>query len=214
MPRQRVLMAAERIDGLAGMILANPWVRRSETLNAAVVRHYYRQRLFSAEFWHKLASGNLPIRSVATEFMGRISKLVMAGTRDKGSARGDFIDRMREGWHLPVAKLLLLSGRDITAREFEDVRAGDKRWALGNNAGPLDEERFAEADHTFSTAEWRDDATARCSRFLARTFQGGATRFKQRSNSPGLTAADRLRDTRLTVGFPVLQHPAVRSHPS
>jgi hypothetical protein len=52
-------MAAERIDGLAGMILANPWVRRAETLNAAVVRHYYRERLVSAEFWRKLATGKL-----------------------------------------------------------------------------------------------------------------------------------------------------------
>ena len=45
-----LLMAAERIEGLAGMILVNPWVRRSETLNAAVVRHYYRQRILNSEF--------------------------------------------------------------------------------------------------------------------------------------------------------------------
>ena len=57
-----VLMAAERIDGLAGMILANPWVRRAETLNAAVVRHYYRQRVLSAEFWRKFATGKLHLR--------------------------------------------------------------------------------------------------------------------------------------------------------
>ena len=162
-----VLMAAERIDGLAGMILANPWVRRSETLNAALVRHYYRQRLFSSEFWHKLASGKLPIRSVAAEFMGRISDLFTAGTQKSDSEPGDFIARMRAGWHLPVSKLVLLSGRDITAREFDDVRIRDKRWAVVRNVARLDEERFADADHTFSTARWRDNATARCSRFLA-----------------------------------------------
>ena len=136
-----VLMAAERIDGLAGMILANPWVRRSETLNAALVRHYYRQRLFSAEFWRKLATGNLAIRSVATEFMGRISKLVTAGAGDKGSARGNFIDRMREGWQLPVAKLLLLSGSGYHrpgVRRCEGrgqtLGSWQQRWIAGRGA--------------------------------------------------------------------------------
>ncbi len=162
-----VLMAAERIDGLAGMILANPWVRRSETLNAAVVRYYYRERLFDPALWRKLGSGKLPIRAVASEFIGRISSLLNASGRHDDSKPLDFIERMRAGWQLPINKLLLLSGRDITAREFEDVRAGDKRWSSGDRAALLHEERFAEADHTFSVLESRDKATALCTGFLA-----------------------------------------------
>lgn len=162
-----VLMAAERIDGLAGMILANPWVRRAETLNAAVVRHYYRQRLLSAEFWRKVAFGSLPLRSVTAEFVDRIARLVAAVPRDAISDSADFVDRMRVGWRLPVCKLLLLSGQDITAREFEDVRAGDRRWALREGVELLQEARLPKADHTFSTAQWRDEATLHCSRFLA-----------------------------------------------
>lgn len=162
-----VLMAAERIDGLAGMILANPWVRRAETLNAAVVRHYYRKRIVSAEFWRKFATGKLPLRSVATEFLDRVSSLLSASARGNNPAPTDFIDRMRLGWQLPVHKLLLLSGRDITAQEFELLRADDKRWDLTGDAGLLDEVRFADADHTFSMNHCRNAANENCCDFVA-----------------------------------------------
>jgi exosortase A-associated hydrolase 1 len=159
-----ILMAAGRIDGLAGMILANPWVRRPETLNAAVVRHYYRERLLSAEFWRKLASGKLPLRAAASEFIGRASRLITAGNRSSEDG-GDFVDRMRSGWQLPINRLLLLSGRDITAMEFEDVRREDERWS--NQAPWLSEERFPDADHTLSSVQASDRAVMQCARFLA-----------------------------------------------
>ena len=162
-----VLMAAERIDGLAGMILANPWVRRAETLNAAVVRHYYRQRILSAEFWRKVALGNVDVRSVVKEFYRRIASFVAAGRRSVDSTPENFVDRMRAGWHFPVKRLLLLSGRDITAREFEDVRRQDMSWGLGDDVRHLYEVRIADADHTFSTAQSRRHASAQCCRFLA-----------------------------------------------
>jgi exosortase A-associated hydrolase 1 len=162
-----ILMAAGRIDGLTGLILANPWVRRAETLNAAVVRHYYRERLLSSEFWRKLASGKLPLRAAASEFIGRVSRLAAASNPAKEDG-GDFIDRMRSGWQLPIPKLLLLSGRDVTAREFADVRAVDQRWSLSGKSEALVEERFDEADHTFSSAKWRNGVAECCGSFVDR----------------------------------------------
>jgi hypothetical protein len=82
-------------------------------------------------------------------------------------AGGDFVDPMRYGWQLPIAKLLLLSGRDLTAREFEDVRAADPRWSAGENSGLLMQEHLTEADHTFSSARWRDEVAMKCVHFLA-----------------------------------------------
>jgi exosortase A-associated hydrolase 1 len=161
-----ILMTAGRIEGLAGMILANPWVRRAETLNAAVVRHYYRERLFSAEFWRKFASGKLALRAAASEFIGRVSR-VMTMNNQAVEDGGDFVDRMRSGWRAPIAKLLLLSGRDLTAREFEGLRTGDARWSAGDRAEQLIEQRLADADHTFSSAAAKDEVSAHCARFLA-----------------------------------------------
>lgn len=181
-----ILVAAERIDGLAGMILANPWVRRSDTLNAAVVRHYYRERLLSSEFWRKLATGKLQVGSVAAEFLARVGRFIRGRSGDDEPTSADFVDRMRAGWQLPVNKLLLLSGRDITAREFEDVRKADTRWAPVNHESMLDEERYADADHTFSMARWQNEAAARCSQFLTRLTQ--------------LPANSRVRDPKLIDG--------------
>lgn len=160
-----ILMAAGRIDGLAGMILANPWVRRAQTLNAAVVRHYYRERLLSAEFWRKFASGKLQLRAAASEFLARVASFIKGDNPPHETASRGFVDRMRSGWQLPIAKLVLLSGRDLTAREFEDVRAADARWALGPDVGRL--VQFNDADHTFSSARWRDEVARSSGQFLA-----------------------------------------------
>ena len=161
------LMMSDPPDELAGLILVNPWVRRNETLNAAVVRHYYTDRIVSAQFWRKLVSGKVPVRSAASEFVARVRRFITARKPGDDAAIRDFVDRMRLGWQRPVRKLLLLSGRDITAREFEDVRSGDIRWSLAGPTDVLEEARFVDADHTFSTAESQRAATARCICFLA-----------------------------------------------
>lgn len=163
-----VLMGARNFEGLAGMILANPWVRRADSLNEAVVRHYYRQRLFSAEFWRKVASGGLPVTSVAAEFFGRVARFVTGAVAipNGDSTPADFVDRMLVGWQLPVKRLLMMSGQDITAREFDDLRTRDKRWTRDYSATALVEVPFPQADHTFSQAEWRDAMHAHCKSFL------------------------------------------------
>lgn len=177
-----ILMAAERIEGLAGMILANPWVRRAETLNAAVVRHYYRERILSAEFWRKLASGKLQFASATVEFLRRISRLVATTPSRNRSSPQDFIDRMRVGWRLPLPRLLLLSGRDITAREFEELRSSDRRWDFAPRHCAYREARVMEADHTFSTTQWSDDAIKNCQMFLMQDCgQGQDRQFRPQS---------------------------------
>jgi exosortase A-associated hydrolase 1 len=160
------LMAAANIGNLAGLIIANPWVRRGESLNEAVVRHYYWQRLFSMEFWRKVATGRFQLAPAAAEFLGRISRLLAGTGHTNDSGTDDFVDRMRRGWQLPVKKLLLMSGQDLTAREFDDLRSKDKRWARLHSAAGLVESPLPHADHTFSQARWRDEVHMRCRDFL------------------------------------------------
>jgi uncharacterized protein len=52
--------------------------------------------------------------------------------------------------------LLVLSGKDLTAREFEDAAAASPTWQrlLGDNR--LSIARLPAADHTFSRDEWRN----------------------------------------------------------
>jgi len=160
------LMAAANIDNLAGLIIANPWVRHGDSLNEAVVRHYYRQRLLSAEFWKKALTGQLPVMSAAAEFLQRVSR-VLSGKADAQKVVAEsFVDRMRRGWQLPLKRLLLVSGQDLTAREFDDLRSRDGRWRDLHASEDLLEAPLPEADHTFSQRRSRDEMHARCRDFL------------------------------------------------
>jgi hypothetical protein len=52
--------------------------------------------------------------------------------------------------------LLILSGRDLTADEFKQVVADDLEWQLLWNTPYVTKYDFADSDHTFSSAIWRD----------------------------------------------------------
>ena len=57
------------------------------------------------------------------------------------------------GFEGPVG--LILSGRDLTAREFLDA-AGDDAWRRLLAAPRIARHDLPEADHTFSRRVWRD----------------------------------------------------------
>lgn len=162
---------------IAGLVLLNPWVRTEAGEAKAYLKGYYLRRLASAAFWHKLISGEFrPWQSA----LSLLEKLRAAGGGDKasdaGRVEGDLPTRVvgslaRFGGEV----LFVLSGNDFVAQEFEGVAADDRyrpilaaprcRWL-----------RLPEANHTFSTAAWRDevaDATAVWVSGLAPSAVGG-----------------------------------------
>jgi hypothetical protein len=56
--------------------------------------------------------------------------------------------------------LLILSGRDLTAQEFDVLTQGSKRWAKLVADARVERRTLAEANHTFSTRAWRDQVCA------------------------------------------------------
>lgn len=162
-----ILLAAPRLPRVHALILANPWVRQEHSLNRAVVRHYYRQRLLSGEFWRKLLSGRVSPLVAGSEFLGRIRSYVRRETGSQLSLADSFVDKMLLGWQLPTRKLLLLSGRDLTASEFNVLRTNDRRWRAEAHPGSMIEDTLADADHTFSSSNARDSMHASCRKFLA-----------------------------------------------
>jgi hypothetical protein len=52
--------------------------------------------------------------------------------------------------------LLVLSGRDLTAKEFVDYTHGETSWRKALGKGSISRAAFPEADHTFSSAIWRE----------------------------------------------------------
>lgn len=141
----------QRDPRVAGLILANPWLDSEQAKAHAIVHTYYRRHFFEGAFWRKLLRGRVnPLHSwrelqqhrkqarVAAE-AGEVTHLTLAAL---------------SGLELPM--LFLLSARDATAQAFlSQLRLAGNTVLTRANVRRAD---FAEADHTFSRAEWRNGA--------------------------------------------------------
>jgi exosortase A-associated hydrolase 1 len=145
-----ILDYAHHDPRIKGLVLLNPWVRSEEGLARARIKHYYPGRLLTADFWRKLAGGSVDLGGALAALWGNFR-------RASGSGNGPLGQRMAQGlarFKGPV--LVVTSGKDLVAKEFLDTvrRSADWRQLV---ADPRVTHRdIADADHTFSTAAWRE----------------------------------------------------------
>jgi hypothetical protein len=139
---------------VAGVCILNPWVRTTATLARAQVKHYYGRRLLERAFWTKLLRGGVDIGGALGEFAGKIRAARKPASREDDMG---FQVRMAAGLRgFRGSTLLVLSGRDLTAKEFVEFVAVDPSWAGILDSGGIERVDLADADHTFSSAAWRD----------------------------------------------------------
>lgn len=144
-----LLYCQQRRDArVAGLCLVNPWARSPQSLARAHVKHYYLQRLREPAFWRKLWSGGVAWTAVHS-LLGnlRVARAPVA----RGADQLPYQARMAQAWHdasRPI--LLLLSGRDYTAKEFIETVAVDPTWVGAFDRPGLTRHTLVEADHTFS----------------------------------------------------------------
>jgi len=153
---------------IAGMVLLNPWVRSEETLARTHVRHYYGARVLEAAFWRKLLAGKVDLRASVRSLVAAVAAMAR-GARSANPTTPSYQDRMAAGlarFDGPV--LILLSGRDLTAKEFSDYVGTHPRWSAALQGARVERQSIAEADHTFSTAGWRREAEDRMLDWLRR----------------------------------------------
>ena len=148
---------ATRDHRVAGLVLLNPWVRSVASLARTHVRHYYLQRLLQPAFWRKLLGGGVTVAAlgelVATMRAAR-GATAAPGTAAPGG--GTFQDRMARAWAaFPGSLLLVLSGRDYTAREFTEYTQAGAGWKAALAHPRLLTRALEAADHTFSDSASR-----------------------------------------------------------
>ena len=160
------LFYAHRDPRVSGLALLNPWVRTVGGEAKAYLRHYYLQRLLSPEPWRKLVRGEIDFRGSLKSLAGNLRNALgvgQPGTRPTTEAAPAPLsdkplpERMADGlvrFDGPV--LLLLSGNDLTAREFIDVSGTSKRWRGLLAAPRITRHLLDGATHTFSRRDWRD----------------------------------------------------------
>ena len=135
---------------VAGLCLVNPWLRTEATLARTRVRHYYVERLLAPAFWRKLLSGGVGLKASISEYFDQWQ----ASRRVAETRSADFITESLDGLrHFPGAMLVVLSGRDLVAREFMDTitAAQARAESLALFTAPHHKcQDILDADHTFS----------------------------------------------------------------
>ena len=143
-------------ERIAGQIALNPWVRTSEGEAQAFIKHYYLKRVLSRDFWSKVFRVRFDALAALKDFFNKLGK-------SRAKSIGSLGDHQPLPERLRVAQmafgkpvLLILSGQDLTAREYEDRVSASTDWQDWIRSADVTLRRLEEADHTFSRAVWRD----------------------------------------------------------
>jgi exosortase A-associated hydrolase 1 len=136
---------------VGGLCLLNPWARSDATLARTHLKHYYRKRLFYRDFWRKLLRGGVGLGRIAEFLQALHHGLAGAGRGGPAQRQPPFQDAMARAWQRFEGRILLvLSGDDLTAREFIEYVTTAKAWR-GLLAGPrIERVDLPGADHTLS----------------------------------------------------------------
>lgn len=163
-----ILFYAGQDPRVGRIALANPWVRTPGVQAEAILKHYYLNRLRSRRFWLSVWSGEFKLGASLASFV-KVFTTFMRGrksTRAKmGKLDADSFDhlplpsRTAEGLRRFGGKvLLLMSGRDLIAREFDEVTKVSKDWRGLLSSSRITRKDIADADHTFSKPDAKAEA--------------------------------------------------------
>ena len=161
-----ILFYAYRDPRVKGLVLLNPWVRTVEGQAKAILRHYYLKRMMEPGFWKKIFSGQFNPFNALGSALKLISQSRTQSSRGKPMAVDFFAtelprdlalpDRMLAGltqFNGPI--LLVMSVRDLIAREFDEWVRGSPGWQEQLKFKSVTRHDI-ESDHTFSSAAERD----------------------------------------------------------
>lgn len=145
------MIYAHKDKRVRGLILLNPWLRSEAAMGKTMVRHYYLQRLLSKDFWKKLLGGKVNLGGSIKDARGFVQDSMATGDQQQGS----YQQRMQSGIGKFEGQIcLILSGVDLTAREFEQQVIGNKAWPVINSE-QCRIHRLEQADHTFSASGFK-----------------------------------------------------------
>ena len=154
---------APRDRRVTGLILLNPWIRSEASYAKTELRHYYGARILDRSFWRRLISGNVDLRDATQSLIKRIRTASASITVSPSAGHcAKYIDptaplseRMAQGIaSFKGGILLIISGNDLTAKEFDDVTQRGDDWGQILSADRVKRRDHENSDHTFSRAEW------------------------------------------------------------
>jgi len=162
------LLAGGVREGLAGLVLINPWVHSAALEARARFSGYYRGRLKSRDFWAKLLRGRADLAGSARSLARHLRQLLGSRAGEASEQAPAYTRAMRAGLaRFEGAVLVVLSGQDPVAQQFELLAGRDARWQARLAQPSATLARFPEADHTFSYRAQRHALEQRLAAWLA-----------------------------------------------
>jgi exosortase A-associated hydrolase 1 len=155
------LLHAGSHPAVTGIVAVNPWARSDASLAAVHVKHYYLARALQGEFWTKLVRGRLDVRASAAALLRNLGQAWnhFRAVRSGGSGDDSFQSRMARGLaDFRGRVLLIVAGDDLTAKEFLQHAGTSPAWRGLLDASRVSRVDVPQADHTFSTRAWKQQA--------------------------------------------------------
>ena len=153
------LLHGARDARVGGLVLLNPWAHTEQGHAKTVLKHYYWARLREPAFWRKLAAGRFKPGQALASLAGLVRKAQGQPQRGAG-VQAPLPQRLYAALKAYRGRLLLLTCEaDLTAQEFLGVAAAPEWQALLRAPG-VRHQRLADADHTSSRREWREQVAA------------------------------------------------------
>ncbi|WP_460312446.1 hydrolase 1, exosortase A system-associated [Aliiglaciecola aliphaticivorans] len=147
------MIYAPQDNRVKGLFLLNPWLRSDAAMGKTMLKYYYVQRLLSKEFWSKLIRGKVNVAGSIGDAKGFVSDSVSSQDNQQQSYQA----QMQQGLQAFSGKVcLVLSGVDLTAKEFEQQTLNNKAWKKLKSSDST-VHRISKADHTFSSKEFKQE---------------------------------------------------------
>ena len=152
------LFYAHKDARIAGLVLANPWVRTDVGEAQAYLNHYYRARFLDVAFWKKILRGQYDFFGSVRSFFETIRKAMRTTAPESEDRELPLRERMYASWaNFKGDALVLLSGEDLTAQEFSNMVKASSPWRELFDGPRVTKHTMPSANHTFSREEWRDE---------------------------------------------------------
>ena len=165
-------LASRNDPRIAGVALANPWIRTDIGQAQTQVKHYYAGMLRDPQAWRRLLTGGIRWQSI-TEFAAKLGRALRPRAQAAAGASLSYHEAMAQGWmRCPGSPLLLLSESDLTAREFEQHVRADVQWQQAFARLPPQTITLQGADHTCSSPQAMSELIGACVAW-ARSLQVG-----------------------------------------
>ena len=157
-----IAISGWRQSAVTGWILNNPFTAMEEVRAKMMLKHYYRQRLFSKQLWTKVLRLQFDLKGSLSSVLQNLRKSRSAAAtenlqiQDVFDPARPFTARMLEGWkRFNGDVLLLMGGRSLVAKEFDECVAASAEWQSVVGRSTVTRHEMPDADHTFSEPKSR-----------------------------------------------------------